>query len=447
MQTLPSNQAKEVTLSMGWCTIYSCNDPYMKNLTISKAKHAIGGIALVQPTVHEGNIKEYLLGISGLFPDNASLQVFEIGDGNINFVYRIVDELSGKSVIVKQAQPYLRSSGKDRNLTTDRIRIESEVMKIQGQICPDLVPKIYHQDMAEALFIMEDLSDHEIMRKGLIQGKRYPHFPEHIGTFMAHTLYKTSDFTLEAKEKKAMQARFINPEMCEITEKLVFTVPYYDDQTTRYMPGSEEAGVALRSNEPLKKEVAKLKEAFLTSAQALIHGDLHTGSLFVTETSTKAIDQEFAYYGPMGFDVGAVLGNLVLNYAAHEYHSPDPTARQSFRNYLLETIQEIWYVFAREFNRLWLEGNQEVTAQAQGYREDYVDRLFADSLGFAGCKIIRRIGRAQVEDFTAIADRDVRAKAERLALKLGETLIMERHNFPSIEAVIERIRNLQKTTE
>jgi 5-methylthioribose kinase len=401
----------------------------------------------VQPTIHEGNIREYLLAVPGLFPNNACLQVCEIGDGNINFVYRIKDELSGRSVIVKQAQPYLRSSGKDRNLTTDRIRIESEVMKIQGEICPDLVPRIYHQDMKEALFVMEDLSDHEIMRKGLIRGKRYPLFPEHIGTFMAHTLYKTSDFTLEAKEKKAMQARFINPEMCEITEKLVFTVPYYDDQTTRYTPGAEIEGIALRNNEPLKMEVAKLKEAFLTSAQALIHGDLHTGSLFVTETSTKAIDQEFAYYGPMGFDVGAVLGNLVLNYAAHEYHSPVAAERQSFRDYLLDTIQGVWQVFDREFNRLWQEHNQETTAQAKGYREDYLSRLFADSLGFAGCKIIRRIGRAQVEDFTSISDPDIRAKAERLALKIGETLIMERCEFKSIHAVIQRIREIQSFTE
>jgi 5-methylthioribose kinase len=402
---------------------------------------------LAHAPIHEGNIREYLLSVPDLFPDNARLQVSEIGDGNINFVYRIVDELSGKSVIVKQAQPYLRSSGKDRSLTTDRIRIESEVMNIQGEFCPDLVPKIYHQDMEQALFVMEDLSDHEIMRKGLIRGQRYPLFPEHIGTFMAHTLYKTSDFALEAKEKKGMQARFINPEMCEITEKLVFTVPYYDPETTHYMPGSEKEGAALRSNEPLKKEVAKLKEAFLTSAQALIHGDLHTGSLFVTETSTKAIDQEFAFYGPMGFDVGAVLGNLLLNFAAHEYHSPDPAARRSFRDYLLDAFQKVWQVFAREFNRLWKDYNQETTAQAVGYREDYIHRLFADSLGFAGCKIIRRIGRAQVEDFTAISDPDIRAKAERLALKLGEMLIMERYDFGSIENVVQRVRQVQNEME
>ncbi len=390
-------------------------------------------------TIHEGNLKDYLLSIPNLFPAGADLVIKEIGDGNINFVYHVQDQDSKQSAVVKQAKPYLRSSGKDRKLTTDRIRIESEVMALEGDFCPEQVPKIYHQDLDRSLFVMEDLSDHQIMRKGLIERNRYPYFPEHIGFFMAHTLYKTSDFALDGKVKKEMQARFMNPEMCEITEKLVFTVPYYDDGTTSYTPGAEEQGRALFDDEPLKYEVAALKESFLTKAQALIHGDLHTGSLFVTADSTKAIDQEFSFYGPMGFDVGAVIGNLVLNYAAQEYHSRNEQERNEYRTYLLETIRDVWLVFAREFTRLWEEDNQEITARAEGYKENYLDRLFKDSLGFAGCKMIRRIGRAQVEDFTSIADDNIRAKAERLALRLGKDIILQRHQFQSIEEAVELI--------
>ena len=39
-------------------------------------------------------------------------------------------------------------------------------------------------------------------------------------------------------------------------------------------------------------EVAKLKFDFMTHAQALIHGDLHTGSIFIKEDSTKVIDAD-----------------------------------------------------------------------------------------------------------------------------------------------------------
>ena len=58
----------------------------------------------------------------------------------------------------------------------------------------------------------------------------------------------------------------------------------------------------------------------MTSAEALIHGDLHTGSIMMTTEDTRVIDPEFAFIGPMGFDVGAVIGNLFLAYFAQGGH-------------------------------------------------------------------------------------------------------------------------------
>ncbi len=57
------------------------------------------------------------------------------------------------------------------------------------------------------------------------------------------------------------------------------------------------------------------------------------------------------YYGPMGFDVGAVIGNLFLNYASHEVRTPDPDQRADFRQYLINTVIDVWHVFVREFQR------------------------------------------------------------------------------------------------
>lgn len=40
----------------------------------------------------------------------------------------------------------------------------------------------------------------------------------------------------------------------------------------------------------------------------------------VTRESTQVIDPEFAFYGPMGFDIGAFLGNLILAFFAQDGH-------------------------------------------------------------------------------------------------------------------------------
>ncbi len=52
-------------------------------------------------------------------------------------------------------------------------------------------------------------------------------------------------------------------------------------------------------------------------SEALLHGDLHIGSIMANEEETCVIDPEFALFGPIGFDVGAYIGNLFLAYYAH----------------------------------------------------------------------------------------------------------------------------------
>ena len=68
----------------------------------------------------------------------------------------------------------------------------------------------------------------------------------------------------------------------------------------------------LYEDEALKLAVAKLKFEFMNNAQALIHGDLHTGSIFVKQDSTRVFDPEFAFYGPMGYDIGNVVANMIF---------------------------------------------------------------------------------------------------------------------------------------
>ena len=55
-----------------------------------------------------------------------------------------------------------------------------------------------------------------------------------------------------------------------------------------------------------------------------MHGDLHSGSIMVTEKETYVIDPEFAFYGPMGFDIGALIGNLYLAYFSQSGHETRP---------------------------------------------------------------------------------------------------------------------------
>ncbi|MED1852698.1 S-methyl-5-thioribose kinase [Brevibacillus borstelensis] len=385
---------------------------------------------------------QYVKELPGLFEAGAVLSSREIGDGNLNLVFHIRDEATGKSVIVKQALPYARVVGESWPLTLDRARIESEALRIQYKYVPDLVPQVYHYDQELALTVMEDLSDHILMRKGLIEGRRYPNFAKQIGRFMAHTLFFTSDLGAHPYEKKALVGTFLNPELCKITEDLVFTDPYENAPTNSFNPLIRREVEEIWKNKPLKLEIAKLKYDFLTRAEALLHGDLHTGSIFVTETSTKVIDPEFAYYGPIGFDIGAVIANLLLNYAGQHGLEKDGGKRESYREYLLTTVEDVWNEFVSQFVQLWHKQAKERSAHVEGLWQSYVKRLIQDTAGFAGCKILRRvIGLAGIADLNSISDEKTRAEAERLALLIGQELILKRGGIEDSTDITDIVRN------
>jgi 5-methylthioribose kinase len=388
----------------------------------------------------EQEVVAYVREIPNLFPAGAILTSREIGDGNLNLVFHVKDEgPEGKSVIIKQALPYIRVV-QDWPLTLDRARIECEVLKEEDRLDPGRVPMVYHYDADLALFVMEDLSDYTIMRKGLVARQMYPSFPKHIGHFLARTLFSNSDYGLDAGAKKAMAVRYTNPELCKITEDVIFTDPYCDSPRNNYNPLIEAEALALRHDVELKLEVAKLKEKFLTHGQALIHGDLHTGSIMVTESDTKVIDPEFAYYGPMGFDIGAVFANLLLNYAAQNGHTRDLIERKNYQQYLLKVIRESWEAFENEFRSLWLTKATDPTAMTPGYLDYYINQVLQDTLGFTGCKMIRRIvGIAHVSDIESIPDQELKAEAEKLALEIARRLIIGREQAKSIEGLIRAV--------
>jgi 5-methylthioribose kinase len=416
---------------------------FTQEKNISKGKRRLMGKSSYQ-MLSELEVLHYVRKIPDLFPEKAQLECREIGDGNLNLVFRIAEKSQPhKSIIIKQALPYARVVGESWPLTLDRARIESEALILQDTICPGSVPKVYHYDKELALTVMEDLSAHLIMRKGLIIRNRYPYFAKHIGTFLARTLFLTSDLALDSEDKKQKVVQFINPEMCKITEGLVFTDPYCDAETNQFNPLIKNIVEGIWNNNLLKLEVTKLKEGFQTRTQALIHGDLHTGSIMVTEKETKVIDPEFAFYGPMGFDIGALIANLLLNYCSHEGQTPDLKERIDYQDYLLNTIEEIWTVFEEEFRVLWQEKAVDGYSIIQGYADDYLLRLLQDSIGYAGCKMMRRIiGLAHVQDLESINNPSLRAKGEKLALAIGQQLVLGRKTAGKVSDLTSLVRNV-----
>src|SRR6266403_79756 len=203
----------------------------------------------------------------------------EVGDGNLNLVFIVRGTRCG--IAVKQALPYVRLVGESWPLPLSRSHYEYLALTHQARLAPGLVPAVLHHDEALALVAMELLEPHMIMRKGLISGTLYPRFVDDITTFMARTLFFTSDLACPAAEKKEGIAAFAgNHALCKITEDLIFTDPYREAEQNRWTsPYLDTLAAGLRDDMELHIAVSRLKLKFMASPEALLHGDLHTGSI------------------------------------------------------------------------------------------------------------------------------------------------------------------------
>src|SRR5579872_7407563 len=213
-------------------------------------------------------------------------RVREVGDGNLNLVFIVEGPAGG--VVVKQALPYVRLVGESWPLPLERSWFEYNALVEQGRYAPRLTPKIFHFDREQAMIVMEYLSSHVIMRKGLIGGVEYPRFAADIAEFLAQTLFNTSVLAGSAADHKRRIALFAaNTELCRITEDLVFTDPYREAPLNRWTSPQLDADKrAFEKDSALKVAAQARKYQFLTAAQALIHGDLHTGSIMLNAEDT-----------------------------------------------------------------------------------------------------------------------------------------------------------------
>lgn len=396
-------------------------------------------------TMKESDAIEYAKTVLNFFDEDAVLTCKEIGDDNLNYVFRVVDEKNNKSVIIKQAGPVARISD-DFKLSPDRNRIESEILKLQYSLASGLVPQVYKYDSVMNCCTMEDLSDHVILRTALLNHNKFPMLADHITTYMVNTLLLTTDVVMGHKEKKELVKSFINPELCEITEDLVYTEPFFNcERNDIFEPTKPLAEELLWKDNKFLLETAKLKFEFMSNAQSLIHGDLHSGSIFVKEDSTKVIDPEFAFYGPAGYDVGNVVAHFIFAMVNAEATMEEGAEKENYLAWVKESIKNTIDMFKDKFFKLWSEKATERVAKYEGFDEYYLNNILRDTAAVAGLELCRRIlGIAHVKDVTTIEDTEKRASAEKFCLVYGKELVMNREAMLDGKSYLDLIEKCKR---
>ena len=361
-----------------------------------------------------------------LFLENDDLTVKEIGDGNINYIFKVENKIDGKSIVLKQADKLLRSSGRPLDLA--RSKIEANILRIENNLAPHFVPEIYFYDEIMCVLAMEDISEYKNLRTELVAGKIFPNFADNISEFLSRTLLLTTDLFMDKFEKKKNVKEFINPELCDISECLVFTEPYDNNKNRNIITTGNEEFVEnmLYKNEDLHCAILKLREKFMNYSQSLIHGDLHSGSIFINEKGIKIIDPEFSFYGPMAYDIGNVIGNLYFPLYRAKFFMEDSKKKEEFINWLEKCILDIPILFSKKCKLLWEKYSDDKLLKNRKFRDYYIENIVKDSLAYAGTEIIRRtVGDAKVLELTNLETSEKKLELEKELISKAISIIMK----------------------
>lgn len=374
----------------------------------------------------EANIGEYIAAHPDLLQriDGDDLvQIREIGDGNLNLVFHVLDR-EGRSLILKQALPYVRMTGEGWPMTPDRARREAESLVAHGAISPDLVVDVISYDTDRYILALEDLSDHRVWRSALNDGECHDGVATKLGRYVAGVAVGTSVLGQARGEVAHIAARSQNAELCVVTEDLVFTEPVFDIGRNTVLPENEPDAAALAADATFATAMSEAKWRFMTRSEALIHGDLHTGSVMVRGTglrgepaeSVKVFDSEFAFYGPVAFDLGALFANYAFAAARAQALGDGERAE-----WALSLIEQTWQGFEQTYlaaSKSWHETRLFDGAFAQRR----IACLLGESALFTSAKMARRIvGAAKVADIETL-ESSVRAPAARSVLTAARAL-------------------------
>ncbi len=345
-------------------------------------------------------------------------------DSYANIVMRITSSNGNPSVILKQVLPYVRAAqeqGIHMPLEQDRIYSEVSSLFIWNKIKPGSVPKVYHFDSGNFIILMEDLQGMRTLRSELIKRKRYPKFPKQIGTFLAHSAYYTSINHLNHTEKRMLDKMMDHMDTDAFWTGVIFDRILMDSHPIMYSTKADGLLLETCKNQKIRTQVLELKSRFVGNKQCLIHNDLHTSNIFISEECICIYDSEYASYGPISFDLGRMIGNILLNIASlHVGIKSDEAERKSYQNYLISVIRDILEYFSQEYKDLWdLNANGRLNQ-----RDQFITRAIQEGLGLAACTALFRLFNVDsCFDIKRIENIDQQAHVIALAIHISRDIL------------------------
>jgi len=384
----------------------------------SKPPCRIFAMALLTTDTVPGYVAKHLDKID-VISAGSTMTATEIEGGNLNYAFCVTDE-KGNAVFVKQAPDFIKCFGPEAKLHRERLKLEVEVYNewtstLGDEVAVRFLPRIYHSDFDNMCFIMEFLGSYVLLDKRLYEGLSSEVTPRRMGEFMALAHAKTHSSLVGAERAETLTKTFENRKLRDIQLEYVFTKAF-----------EAERSEWMRSDAAFMAELEEVRSIYNGKNKdnlALLHGDLHPGSVMVNdEGEAKVIDYEFGIYGPPGLDIGSFLSGYVLAYIFQAIAD-----NGSVLATLHASIELFWTTYAEK-------------ARKTGLAEAIIDSIGEDAVAFTACEVARTaLGFAGVRGLP-IKDESVKLKVEEKAVRLAHRCLMGRKG-KGMRLLLDELKN------
>lgn len=362
--------------------------------------------------VTRDDVVDYLTGAdlsSRLAATAAEIDVTEVTAGNMNRVFIARGPLG--SLAVKQAPPWVQTVGPEWPIDPNRIASEARAYAMLADLVPSSVPTVEPVDLDRFVLVMEDLSDLDVLRDLLVRQVAdtvagaepvaidFEALGAVVGRFSAELTLATSLVGLPADEHAALIDTAANPELCALTVDAVLDEPFRLNDHNHWIAELDDEVRAMYADTELLDAVDSVKQIFATRAEALIHGDLHSGSVMIGERNgaraIKIFDPEFSFVGPVGMDLGLFWANLTIaSIAAARVDAAHLAADRA------SGIESSWLAFVAAVTARW---PRRLDAPDGLELDAWLERIHSDAWRFAGVEAVRRAaGYSHAADFTTL---------------------------------------------
>lgn len=329
--------------------------------------------------------------------------VSEIRKGKVNHIFKLTDTDKDVSYILKKSEKKLAgldspvASGFD--ISVLRNYNEARVLKYISENISDMyVPKVMMVNEEEAFFVMEYLEGYEDVRDMLLNMNVPKNFAEALSDILVDIYVKTANVTEEV-------LGIDNRCMIDVLVMLLAKAPYEVTmvKVNKALIDNEFFAKVLEEKELLPYAM-KLAYKLKSCKQALLNGDLHLGSIFCNESSYKIYDYEFAFKGPIGYELGKVIAHFVL---AYHY-------ALSVKNYVAANgiLNQMEMFFDRTIGKI---------EQGEVFSNSSIKE---DTVKFCGLELISRVtGILQLKYVIDISDTTIKDKVQKKLFRLGSEMI------------------------